>query len=171
MKPLIAGLGTLVLGASLNRVALAQQTHGSRLPAAEETAPSPAYSEEDKSLPPQTLPQTLETEIPVWYEPNRSTPPESQWVYSYPTGQWVYTSDGGWVWIPAGSAPRVVDSVPYVYLYTQQFGWTWYVSPWGWGPFHYGAWVAHPWRPIGWRGGWVARPPVAVRLGDAPVHR
>jgi hypothetical protein len=71
----------------------------------------------------------------------------------------------GWVWVPAGSSVEVEEGVPYTYLYTPAYGWAWYVSPWGWGPYHYGGWVTHPWRPWGWRGGWVAHPHVVVRLG------
>jgi hypothetical protein len=92
-------------------------------------------------------------------------PPQSQWVYSYPNGQWVYTATDGWVWVPAGATATEVEGVPYVYMYTAPYGWTWYVSPWGWGPYHYGVWVAHPWRPVGWHGAWVAHPRVVVRLG------
>ena len=44
-----------------------------------------------------------------------------------------------------------------------------YVSPWGWGPYSYGAWVRHPWHPVGWRGGWVAHPQIVVRLHGASM--
>jgi hypothetical protein len=90
---------------------------------------------------------------------------QSQLVYSYPTGQWVYLSGQGWVWVPSGAAPLETDGVPYVYLYTPAYGWTWYVSPWGWGPYRYGLWVRHPWHPAGLHGYWVAHPRVVVRLG------
>jgi hypothetical protein len=86
-------------------------------------------------------------------------------VVTYPTGQWVYMSEHGWVWVPNDAASVDVDGVPYTYLYTAGFGWTWYISPWGWGPYVYGAWAWHPWRPMGWRGGWVAHPHVAEHLG------
>ncbi len=122
---------------------------------------------------PQPVPQGVQAAPP----PGEAAPPAAQWTYSYPTGQWVYTSDNGWVWVPADAAPTVVEGVPYAYLYTPAYGWTWYVSPWGWGPYRYGAWVRHPWRPYGWRGGWVAHPHVVVRLGVGwhggyyhPVH-
>jgi hypothetical protein len=97
--------------------------------------------------------------------PGEVAPPAAQWVYSYPTGQWVYASGYGWVWVPAGSAPTAVEGVPYVYLYTPAYGWTWYVSPWGWGPYRYGVWVRHPFAPRGWHRTWVARPHVVVHLG------
>jgi hypothetical protein len=69
------------------------------------------------------------------------------------------------MWVPNGAATTDMEGVPYTYLYTAGYGWTWYVSPWGWGPYHYGGWVRRPWRPYGWRGGWVAHPGVVVRLG------
>src|SRR5437868_2252997 len=56
--------------------------------------------------------------------------PQASWVRAYPTGQWVYTSDYGWVWVPARSVTTVVEGVPYAELYTPTYGWTWYVSPW-----------------------------------------
>jgi hypothetical protein len=98
-------------------------------------------------------------------------PPASQWVYSYPTGQWVYTTSYGWVWVPAGTSTTAVEDVPYAYLYTPAYGWTWYVSPWGGGPYRYGAWVRRPWVPHGWRGAWVARPHVVVHLGHRGHRR
>jgi hypothetical protein len=58
-----------------------------------------------------------------------------------------------------------MEGVPYAYLYTPAYGWTWYVSPWGWGPYRYGFWVRHPWHPVGLHGYWVARPRVVVHLG------
>jgi hypothetical protein len=112
--------------------------------------------------PPQAAPQVDYTQAPP-AEP--VAPPAQQRVYQYATGQWVYTDGDGWVWIPAGSNTTVVDGAPYAYLYTPSYGWTWYVSPWGLGAYHYGPWVAHPWRPLGWRGGWVAGPRIVGRLG------
>jgi hypothetical protein len=92
-------------------------------------------------------------------------------VYTYPTGQWVYTADHEWIWVPAGASTVEMEGTPYVYLYTPSFGWTWYVSPWGWGRYHYGLWVRHPWHPAGWHGYWVAHPRVVVRLGGGHHHR
>jgi hypothetical protein len=98
--------------------------------------------------------------------PAETAPSESQWVHSYPTGQWVYMNGYGWAWVPADANQIDDDGTPYVFLYTPAWGWTWYVSPWGWGPYHYGIWVRHPWHPIGWRGGWVAGPHVIVHIHD-----
>jgi hypothetical protein len=58
-----------------------------------------------------------------------------------------------------------MEGTPYTYLYTPAYGWTWYVSPWGIGPYHYGIWVHHPWHPVGMHGYWVAHPHATVRLG------
>ncbi len=89
----------------------------------------------------------------------------SELVYTYPTGQWVYIVGRGWVWIPAGATTVEADGVPYVYLYTPAIGWSWYLSPWGWGPYVHGPWFRHPWHPYGWHGYWVAHPHVVERLG------
>ena len=92
-------------------------------------------------------------------------------VYAYPTGRWVYTVDHGWIWVPDGATTAEVEGMPYVYLYTLAFGWTWYVSPWGWGPYHYGLWFRHPWHPGGWHGYWVAHPRVIHRIGPGRGRR
>src|SRR5262249_1493334 len=60
-------------------------------------------------------------------------------------GQWVWTNDYGWVWVPAEATPLAVGGEPYVYLYRPTIGWTWFASPWGWdGPI--GGW--------GWARSW-----------------
>jgi hypothetical protein len=97
--------------------------------------------------------------------PPASTADQAPLVYSYPSGQWVYVVERGWVWVPAGATASNVDGVPYVWMYTPDVGWTWYLSPWGWGPYHYGVWYRHPWHPAGWHGRWIAGPHVTVRLG------
>lgn len=99
-------------------------------------------------------------------------------------GQWVYTQEYGWVWVPAGTSTASVGGEPYAYLYAPSYGWTWFVSPWGWGPFNYGYWplwgghryipgyyggyhgrgFAGPGWGGGWRGGYVGGP----HFGGAP---
>jgi len=103
--------------------------------------------------------------------PAGEAPSSSQWVRSYPDGQWVYTSDYGWVWIPAGATSSEADGLPYAYLYTPHIGWTWYLSPWGWGAYSFGLWVTHPWRPWGWSRSWVASPHLVNRLNHSRPHR
>jgi len=71
-----------------------------------------------------------------------------------PQGQWVNTAEYGMVWIPAGASAYAIGGNPYAYLYTPTYGWTWYASPWGWGPCVVGGpWVHRPF-PFGFRA-WV----------------
>ncbi len=97
-------------------------------------------------------------------------PSSASWAYEYPTGRWVYANGYGWMWVPANAAVADNEGVPYTYLYTPTYGWTWYVSPWGPGPYHYGGWVRRPYHPAGWHGGFVAHPRVVVRLGGGPRY-
>ncbi|MEI9941695.1 MAG: hypothetical protein WDO69_31155 [Pseudomonadota bacterium] len=97
-------------------------------------------------------------------------PDSANWTYQYPTGSWVYANGYGWVWVPANTASIEDGGVPYAYLYTPRYGWTWYVSPWGAGVYHYGGWVRRPWHPVGWGGVWVAHPSVVVRLGGSRAY-
>jgi hypothetical protein len=145
VKQIVAGLGSLILGVCMAQNASAQEQQPP--PPTEAPAPQP-----DEAQPPPPAPATAQT------------------VYTYPTGSWVYTADRGWIWVPSGTTPTAVDGVPYSYLYTPAYGWTWYVSPWGWGGYRPGPWIAHPWHPVGWRGGWVAHPRVVVRMGGAPHY-
>jgi len=69
------------------------------------------------------------------------------------TGQWVYTSQYGWVWMPYGSqyvSEGVYGSAsPYQYVYCVSIEWSWVAEPWLWGwgvypyfgvrgPYHFG---------------------------------
>ncbi len=78
-----------------------------------------------------------------------SAPPQNQ-----ASGQWVYTSQYGWVWMPYGSQyvdeGTYGDDSPYQYVYVTDVGWSWFAAPWlwGWGPYPYfGVWG--PWH-FGW---------------------
>jgi hypothetical protein len=88
------------------------------------------------------------------------------------TGQWVYTAQYGWVWMPYGAAYTYLPAGAYpdMYLYVPAYGWRWVVAPWVWGigpsPYFgvYG-WARFPWyghgfgRWYGFRGGpvWASR--------------
>jgi hypothetical protein len=57
----------------------------------------------------------------------------------FPPGQWAYTSQYGWTWMPY--APEFVYqppglTVPMMYVYTTATGWAWLSAPWvtGLGP-------------------------------------
>ena len=71
-------------------------------------------------------------------------------------GQWVYTSEYGWIWMPYGNQytyeGSANDAYPYSYVYYPSYGWTWLAAPWIWG------WGAYPYfgprGPMGF--GWYA---------------
>ena len=87
-------------------------------------------------------------------------------------GQWVFTSEYGWLWMPYGAQytyePPAVQGAyvyPYSYVYYPSYGWAWLYSPWvwGWGPSPYFGYYGP--RHYAWyRGpgfyprGWVGRP-------------
>jgi hypothetical protein len=88
-------------------------------------------------------------------------------------GQWVYTNQYGWIWMPYGANYTYVagPDAAYSYAYYPRFGWRWVSSPWVlsvgpspfWGrlgPSHY-AWYGHPYnrgRVVVRAGGWYGRP-------------
>jgi hypothetical protein len=70
---------------------------------------------------------------------SRPQPPDEQ----LPVGQWVYTEQYGWVWMPYGNKYTHLPpdgSPPNMYVYYPDgAGWCWVVAPWlwGWGPRPY----------------------------------
>lgn len=77
-------------------------------------------------------------------------------------GQWTYTSQYGWVYLPYNQSYTHVSpdgSLAYQYAYYPAQGWVWLESPWvlGWGPrpywgyygYNHFAWYAHPWFHVG----------------------
>jgi hypothetical protein len=74
-------------------------------------------------------------------------------------GDWVLTSDYGYVWRPHMTVVRAYDDwAPYRYgrwVWCQPYGWTWVADEeWGWAPYHYGRWVTYNgawcWAPRGY---------------------
>ena len=147
-------------------------------PPPKETPPPPAT----QAPPPPPHAQPLEP--PVAATPPR--PPAS--APTPPAGQWVYTRQYGWLWMPYEQSYTYVvpeAALAYTFVYYPAFGWRWVVAPWVlgfgvapyWGPLgpvHF-VWYAHPWFRIGvpyypYRGpGWV-HPPAAGR-GFRPAPR
>lgn len=109
--------------------------------------------------------------------PGNPTPPIEQAAAGaepgQATGQWVYTGQYGWVWMPYGDEYTYVPSeggVPDMYVYYPTVGWTWVVAPWIWGwgaePYWgfygtvgfgwygvgYGYWCGYAGRYAGWYG-------------------
>ena len=116
--------------------------------------------------PPAAAPATAPVAAP---EPpaTPAAPPESP---APPSGQWAYTQQYGWLWMPYGDAytslPPDGDGEPYEYVYYPSLGWTWVVAPWIWGfgpwpffgihgPYAFG-WYGHGWWRSPWR--WHFRP-------------
>jgi hypothetical protein len=79
-----------------------------------------------------------------------------------PAGQWVFTQQYGWLWMPYDqSYTHVVDdaALAYQYAYYPSYGWRWLVAPWilGYGVAPYWgtlgparfAWYGHPWFRVG----------------------
>jgi len=96
--------------------------------------------------------------------PEPPAQPQAQ-AESQTSGQWVYTQQYGWVWMPYGEsytyAPSTGEGEPYEYVYYPSYGWTWVVAPWVWGlgpwpyfgafgPSHFG-WYGHGWWRSPWR--------------------
>ncbi len=105
-------------------------------------------------------------------QPTSAPPPpptESQGPPSAraPVGQWVYTQQYGWIWMPFDDAYTYVPpggaGEPLEYVYYPVQGWVWIAAPWVWGigpwPYFGGpgpvrfAWYSHGWwrTPSRWR--------------------
>jgi len=86
---------------------------------------------------------------------DESMPPPAvaQVAPSY-AGQWVYTSQYGWVWMPYGSGYTAVTAgdYPEMYLYAPAFGWRWVVAPWVWGLGPRPYFGVFGWARFGWYG-------------------
>ena len=103
------------------KVALAFATSGLALLGA--IVPASAFAQD------QGAPGGYETAQP---QDQQAAPPAEQPSPSPQTiqpqgqnGQWVQTGDAGWVWVPEGTSTYAVNGVPYAYLYTPTYGWTW----------------------------------------------
>ena len=114
------------------------------------SAGSAFAQEENVQVEPAQAPQA---QVQVQASPEYPGP---QYAPQVPTaaqaaGEWQFMDGEGWVWVPAGATTYNVENTPYVYLYTPSYGWTWYASPWGWGPYYRGGWIHHPfWGAGGW---------------------
>ena len=96
-----------------------------------------------------------------------------------PDGQWVYTNQYGWTWMPYADeytyTPEGETGTPSMYLYSTGGGWGWVAAPWIWGIgprpyFAYRSWY----RPghYGWYGqrGWHHPFPGGARLRFGAPH-
>jgi hypothetical protein len=122
-----------------------------------------AYASEPEAAP--------EGAAPTWAPPappaQTPAPPQAQpqpQQAPAPPGQWIYTSQYGWVWMAYSdsytSVPANGWGEPYAYVYYPSYAaWTWVAAPWIWG---FGPWPFFGvWGParFGWYGhGWWRSP-------------
>lgn len=84
-----------------------------------------------------------------------SEPEEASPQHESSAGQWVYTDQYGWVWMPYGDEFTNVPpggSTPNMYVYYPEGGWCWVIAPWlwGWGSMPYFGLLGP--RYFGWYG-------------------
>lgn len=108
--------------------------------------------------PPQAAPPEPPVDLPP--PPVDSAPPQQ--VAPPPaaaaaSGQWVHTTQYGWVWMPYERAYTYVPDAgtPSMFVYAPVVGWHWVAAPWvfGWGPAPYWGvygparfvWYSRPW--------------------------
>ncbi len=147
-------------------------------PAAEESAPAVQPPTPPPSEPPPPAPRQI-PDPPADHSDGQAQTP----------GQWVYTDQYGWVWMPYGDPYTHVPSggdPPIMYVYLPVDGWCWVDAPWIWGwgasPYFglrgparfrwwgngYGRWNGYSGRYRSWgRGGWTSRPG-GMRMGGRP---
>jgi hypothetical protein len=133
------------------------------LPAAVAAQADPNTTEFPAEGPPAENPPPPATEP----EPPPAEPGPAR---ALPAGQWVYTAQYGWLWMPYDRAytyvPPDPQLFPDMYVYYPAYGWRWVVAPWvyGYGPQPYWGrggvrfyvWYAHPWFRVGGYWGWGA---------------
>ncbi len=152
MKPMLRALAAFTF-ASLPVAALAQEyapaapdaQPGAPSAQAPEAAPSEPPPGWDEQYPPDSTDQggpTVQAEpgypaepSPPAVAPGEEAPAVAQ--DDVPPGEWVWTEQYGWVWMPYADAYTAVPpdgyGEPYMYVYGPTFGWSWLVAPWGLG--------------------------------------
>jgi hypothetical protein len=114
--------------------------------APEATPPPPPPPEVAPALPPSQL----------FAPPEPTAPPQSERASVPPIdGQWVYTAQYGWVWMPF--APQFIHvppsgAPPQMFVFYPAFGWRWVVAPWVWGLGPQPYWGVHGFSHFGWWG-------------------
>jgi hypothetical protein len=156
------------------------------------TAPQDPYDADDDAdddavqpgdqVQPEVAPNAPAPNLQPPAPPSNPPPPQAQQFQPQPqvqasaSGQWVYTQQRGWLWMPYGdqyvyAPPAVAGTVvyPYEYVYAPAYGWTWVSAPWVWGwgprvyfsiggPVRFAWWHRHPFIGHRFVGGHVIRP-------------
>ena len=156
MTKLIGALGMSAVLVLAPALVLAQDSEW-------QTEPAPPQAQAPQTPEPQEVPPPPPAEQPsAPQQPQANAQPEGQVTAAVPPGQWVYTQQYGWVWMPYAdgytSVPASGYGEPSVYVYYPAYScWAWLAAPWVWG---YGPWpyfgVAGPygfaWFGWGWWG-------------------
>ncbi len=152
----------LLLSLLTPAAALGAEPSSPAQPAPQAEAPPDASVPPPPEAQPPAPPAQAEASPPIQAPPARAAP----------DGQWVYTAQYGWVWMPydRGYVRAPPDGEPYMFVYGPTLGWTWVAAPWvwGWGPVpRFGVWsgVGFFWWGHGWGPGWHAWRPLAFRHG------
>jgi hypothetical protein len=148
MKILQSTLVMITTLANLSVAALAQEP---------DKTPVKTSSQAPSGVDPGTAPPSNPPPPPpaVLPKPPSDQPQGSSQQKPVEEGQWVYTEQYGWVWMPYGDKYTHLPpdgSTPNMYVYYPDGGWCWVVAPWlwGWGPMPYfGLWGP---RYYGWFG-------------------
>lgn len=128
--------GSLLMFAALVALPVkAAAEEADRTPASTSAQATPRATPEPAE-PPTPPPSTQPTPPPS--EP----PPPPRQEKPLDSGQWVYTEQYGWVWMPYGDRYTHLPpdgGTPHMYVYYPESGWSWVVAPWlwGWGPSPY----------------------------------
>lgn len=111
-----------------------------------------------------------------------AAPPRVVMAPAVTDGQWVFTAQYGWLYMPYGGRYVVTSANPYAYVYAPTFGWRWLSAPWviGSGPYpHFGnrGPFAYAWyrglgarHPMAVHYAHVGRPYPAGPRATIPVH-
>jgi len=132
---MLRGMGSLRRALALSTaLALAAGSARGEVPElpADESLPSPQPPSPAPPAPPPPPPAELPPPPPA--APDAAPEGEAE----APPGEWVYTDQYEWVWMPYGRdyafVPKDgVGGVPDMYLYYPVVGWCWVIAPWIWG--------------------------------------
>ncbi len=101
-------------------------------PSPHAAAPAPPSTQPQAGSPP--TPQPKETPPLPPTTPAPPAPRSEVEQSSVPPGEWVFTHQYGWVWMPYGDeytfTPDYEKGDPYMYVYYPAVGWTWVEAPW-----------------------------------------
>lgn len=102
-----------------------------------------AQSDQDDQAQPTTQPPEGTPDLPTSIPPITSDQAgqfssEDTQAADEDQGQWVYTQQYGWIWMPYSddyiyTPDESTGGSPYAYVYYPTYGWTWLEAPWVWG--------------------------------------